>query len=387
MLNWSEADKSQHFPNTYTVEVTVLIFASMSTHFHALRVREVRRETPDTVSVSFDVPENFRDIFRYTQGQYITLRTTINGEDVRRSYSICTGVQEDDLRVAVKKVYGGVFSTYANEQLQAGDELDVMPPQGRFFTPLDAGQQRLYVAFAAGSGITPVMSILKTTLAQEPLSRFLLFYGNRGFDQVIFREQLEVLKSLYPQRLSVHHVFSREALGSDLFYGRLNGEKCSSYARVLFRPEEVDAFFLCGPEDMVFDIKETLESLGTNPKQIHFELFSTPGQAKRKIDPMASGIKSDAFDAFITVHQDGMQFDFTLPSDGSTILDAAMRAGADLPFSCKGGVCSTCKAKVLEGEVEMDVCYGLEPDEIAAGFVLTCQAHPRSNKLVVSFEH
>jgi ring-1,2-phenylacetyl-CoA epoxidase subunit PaaE len=306
---------------------------------------------------------------------------------VRRSYSICTGVQENDLRVAVKKVYGGVFSTYANEQLHAGDVLDVMPPQGRFFTPLDAGKQRLFVGFAAGSGITPVMSILKTTLMQEPHSRFLLFYGNRGFDQVIFREQLEALKNLYPQRLSVHHVFSRESLGSDLFYGRLNGEKCRSYARMLFQPEDVDAFFLCGPEDMVFDVKETLESMGANPKQIHFELFSTPGQVKRKIAPMASGIKTDAFDASITVHQDGMQFDFTLPSDGSTILDAAMRAGADLPFSCKGGVCSTCKAKILEGEVEMDVCYGLESDEIAAGFVLTCQAHPRSKKLVVSFEH
>lgn len=359
----------------------------MSTHFHSLRVREVRRETPDTVSVSFEIPQDLRETFRFTQGQYLTLRTVIDGEEQRRSYSICTGVHENDLRVAIKKVIGGVFSTYANTHLKAGDTLEVMPPQGRFFTPLEPGSKRLYVAFAAGSGITPVLSILKTTLVTEPQSQFMLFYGNRGFDHVIFREQLEELKNLHPHRLIVHHVFSRESLGSDLFFGRLGDDKCRAYCNRLFDPKDVDAFFLCGPEDMIFEVKDALEAQGTDPKRIHFELFSTPGQAKRKIDPMAPGVATDAFEAFITVHQDGMQFDFKLPSDGSTILDAAMRAGADLPFSCKGGVCSTCKAKVLEGEAEMEVCYALDPDEVAAGFILTCQAHPKSKKLVVSFEH
>jgi ring-1,2-phenylacetyl-CoA epoxidase subunit PaaE len=358
----------------------------MSSHFHPLRVRDVRRETSDTVSISFDVPEALLDAFRFTQGQYLTLRHQIDGEAVRRSYSICTGVHERDLRVAVKKIHGGVFSTYANEQLKVGDILDVMVPQGRFFTTLDPTQKRLYVAFAAGSGITPIMSILKTTLEEERESQFMLFYGNRGFDHVIFREQLEELKNLYPRRLVVHHVFSRENLGSDLFFGRLNGAKCGQYARRLFVPSEVDAYFLCGPEEMVFEVKDALERAGAEASRVHMELFATPGQLKLRPDQPVSA-PSDAFDAQITIHQDGMTFDFSLPSDGSTILDAAMRAGADLPFSCKGGVCSTCKAKVLDGEASMDLCYGLEPDEVAAGFILTCQAHPKSRKLVVSFEH
>lgn len=360
---------------------------SASTKFYPLRVRDIRRETADTVSIAFEAPAEHRDLFQYTQGQYLTLRTQLGGEEVRRSYSICSSVPENELRVAVKKVEGGVFSTYANEQLRVGDTLEVMPPQGRFFTSLDPARQALYVAFAAGSGITPVISILKTTLAQEPHSRFLLFYGNRGFDHIIFREQLDDLKNRYPDRLAVYHVLSRESLGSDLFYGRINGDKCRSYARLLFSPAEVDAYFLCGPEEMILDVKSALEQLTVDPKKIHLELFTTAGAKKRPLDPDAAAARhKNAFDASVTVIQDGMQFDFQLPSDGSTLLDAAMRAGADLPFSCKGGVCSTCKARILEGEVDMDINYGLEPDEVAAGYVLTCQSHPKTKRLVVSFD-
>jgi ring-1,2-phenylacetyl-CoA epoxidase subunit PaaE len=356
-----------------------------TTKFYPLRVRDLRRETADTVSVAFDVPDELRDLFQFVQGQYLTLRTVIDGSDQRRSYSICTAPHEQDLRVAIKKVPGGVFSTFSNERLQIGDELRVMPPQGRFFTELNHGNQNLYVAFAAGSGITPVVSILKSVLHAEPNSRFLLFYGNRSFDHIIFREQLEELKNGYPDRLAVHHVLSRESLGADLFHGRLNGEKCRAYTRILFRPEEVDAFFLCGPEELIFEMKNVLEEQGVPIEKIHYELFTAPGAAKKV--PAADAIRAtDAFDAAITVIQDGMQFDFHLQSDGSTLLDAAMRAGADLPFSCKGGVCSTCKAKVLEGEVNMELCYGLEPDEVEAGYVLTCQAHPKSKKVVVSFD-
>jgi ring-1,2-phenylacetyl-CoA epoxidase subunit PaaE len=358
---------------------------SATTKFYPLTVRDLRRETADTVSIAFSVPSDLQSIFEFAQGQYLTLRATLGGEEVRRSYSICSGVDEGELRVAVKKVAGGVFSTYANDQLQKGDTLEVMPPQGRFFTPLNPAQSKFYVAFAAGSGITPVMSILKTTLVREPLSRFILFFGNRGFDQVIFHEELELLKNRYPDRLSVHHVFSKEMPGSDLFYGRINGEKCRQYARLLFDPKEVDEFFLCGPEDMIFSIKDTLGELQVDTKKIHFELFTTPG-SKRTIDPSATVLTRDSFDASVTVIQDGAQFDFQLMSDGSTVLDAAMRAGADLPFSCKGGVCSTCKAKVLEGEVSMEVCYALEPDELEAGYILTCQSHPKSKRLVVSFD-
>lgn len=358
---------------------------SATTKFYHLRVRDIRRETADTVSVAFDVPDDLQDLFRFTQGQYLTLRTAIDGADQRRSYSICTAPHEGDLRVAIKKVPDGVFSTFANERLQVGDELRVMPPQGRFFTELNPENHNLYVAFAAGSGITPVMSILKSVLHAEPHSRFLLFYGNRGFDHIIFREQLEELKNRYPDRLAVYHVLSRESLGADLFYGRLNGDKCRAYGRNLFSPDAVDAVFLCGPEELIFEVKDVLEEQGVPAEKIHYELFTTPGAARRA--PAADTARAaDAFDASITVMQDGMQFDFQLQSDGSTLLDAAMRAGADLPFSCKGGVCSTCKAKVLEGEVAMELCYGLEPDEVAAGYVLTCQAHPKSKKVVVSFD-
>lgn len=357
---------------------------SATTKFYTLRVRELLRETPDTVSISFDVPEGLRELFRFRQGQYLTLRTVIDGVDLRRSYSICSAPHEQDLRVAVKKVPGGAFSTFAGERLQPGDELLVMPPQGRFSTELSPENDNLYVAFAAGSGITPVISILKSVLHQEPRSRFILFFGNRSFDQIIFREQLELLKNRYPDRLSVHHVLSRESIGADLFYGRLDGAKCRAYGRFLFRPDEAAAFFLCGPEEMIFDLRDTLNSLGVAPAKIHVELFTTANSPKNRTAETRTG--SDTFDASVTVIQDGMQFDFLLPSDGSTLLDAAMRAGADLPFSCKGGVCSTCKAKVLEGDIAMEVCYGLEPDEIEAGYVLTCQSHPKSSKVVVSYD-
>ncbi|MBV6439712.1 MAG: phenylacetate-CoA oxygenase/reductase subunit PaaK [Haliscomenobacteraceae bacterium CHB4] len=353
------------------------------TKFYPLKVRDIRRETPDTVSVAFEVPEALRDTFRFNQGQHLTLRTEIHGEEVRRAYSICTAPHENDLRVAIKKVEGGMFGTFASERLKVGDTLESMPPLGHFYAELNPENRNLYVAFAAGSGITPVMSILKTTLVQEPHSRFILFYGNRGFDHIIFREQLEHLKNLYPDRLAVHHVLSRESLGSDLFNGHIDGEKCRSYARLLFRAEDVDAYFLCGPEEMIFSVKEALEKLGVAPKRIHFELFTTSGAKKQ---PATGAAKKESFDASVTVIQDGAQFDFMLTSDGSTLLDAAMRAGADLPFSCKGGVCSTCKAKVLEGEVEMEVNYGLEPDEVAAGYVLTCQSHPKTKRVVVSFD-
>ena len=352
--------------------------------FYSLRVREVRRETPECVSVSFEVPENQQDTFQFKQGQYLTLRTRLNGEEVRRSYSVCTAPYEHDLRVAIKKVEGGLFSSFANETLHAGDTLDVMPPEGRFFVETEAKANRLYVAFAAGSGITPVISILKTVLHDEPGSRFVLFYGNRGFDQIIFREQLEELKNKFPDRIAVHHVFSRESMANDLFQGHIDGEKCSTFARYFFKPEAVDIYFLCGPEEMIFSVKDQLAQLGVDPKKIKFELFTTSNSSKRTgVKPVSAG---PSLEASVTVIQDGVEFDFRLPSDGSTLLDAAMRAGADLPFSCKGGVCSTCKAKVLEGEVDMEVNYGLEEDEVAAGYVLTCQAHPKTNRVVVTFD-
>lgn len=382
---------------------------AMALQFHKLQVRDLRRETADTVSISFDVPESEREAFRFIQGQHLTLKTRIKGEEVRRSYSICTGVGENDLRVAVKKVEDGVFSTWVNdwdnelstwgdEQLRVGYLLDVMTPQGHFFTKLSEKNENLYVAFVAGSGITPVMSILRTTLKQEPRSRFILFYGNRSFNSIIFRKQLEELKNFYPERLSIHHILSRESLGNELFKGRIDAAKCRRFAQHFFAPSEVDAFFLCGPEEMVFEVKEALINpneagaseqkdkppiKGASPKNIHFELFTTSGVKKKTAE---DATPREVFEASITIIQDGVRFNFDLPSDGSTILEAAMRAGADLPFSCKGGVCSTCKAKKLEGEVDMDVNYGLEPDEVEEGFVLTCQSHPTTARVVLSFD-
>lgn len=354
--------------------------------FYPLRVAELCRETADTVSVRFDVPEEFSEKFKFRQGQYLTLRTSIDGEDLRRSYSICAAPHEGSLRVAIKKVPGGVFSTFANERLQVGEVLQVMPPQGKFFTNLSAENSKTYVAFAVGSGITPIFSILKSVLHEESHSRFVLFFGNRGFDHIVFREELEALKNLYPERLAVHHVFSRESLGADLFFGRLDGEKCRRFSRYFFDSAEVDEFFLCGPEEMIFSVRDELLSLGVEPQRVHFELFTAGTPAKKSGQAQANFVAENKFDASVKVIQDSAEFEFYLQSDGSNLLDAAMRAGADLPFSCKGGVCSTCKAKVLEGTAAMELCYGLEPDEVAAGYILTCQSHPTSRRLVVSFD-
>jgi ring-1,2-phenylacetyl-CoA epoxidase subunit PaaE len=356
--------------------------------FYSLTIRQVRRETPDCVSVAFNVPDELRATFAFAPGQYLTLRTTLEGEEVRRSYSICTAPHENDLRVAIKQVEGGQFSTWANTILRAGDVLDVMPPQGRFGGTLkypDSAAAPLYVAFAAGSGITPILSVIGAALHDDPKSRFILFYGNRGFDHIIFREALEELKNRYPARLSIHHILSRESLGNELQQGRLDSDRCLGLSRAFFQPLAVSQYFLCGPEEMIFGIKSALEGLEVPASAIKFELFTT-ANSRKKAATTAPVTKSNAFDAFIKVIQDGATFEFNLQSDGSTLLDAAMRAGADLPFSCKGGVCSTCKAKVLSGEVSMEVNYGLEPDEVAAGYVLTCQAHPKSKEVVVSFD-
>lgn len=356
--------------------------------FHKLRIREVRPETEDCVSVAFDIPEALKEDFSFIQGQYLTLKTQINGEEVRRSYSICTAPQDNDLRVAIKKVPGGTFSTYANEGLSAGVELDVLEPAGRFYTHLDPAHEKHYVGFAAGSGITPIMSILRTVLQAEPRSRFTLFYGNKGVDSIIFREELEALKNKYLGRLSLHHVLSREQTGSELFYGRLDGEKAAVFFQKILDPSVVDDVFLCGPEPMILGVSETLKEAGVPEKDIHFELFTSSvalqeqAQRKRRERQEAGETK----DAQIRIKLDGDIIEFPMDSDDDSILDAALKAGADLPYACKGGVCSTCRAKVEKGEVDMLINYALEPDEVEAGFVLTCQAYPKTEEVTVNFD-
>jgi ring-1,2-phenylacetyl-CoA epoxidase subunit PaaE len=357
----------------------------MSPTFHALTVKEVRRETADCVSVAFETPESLQADYQFLPGQYLTLRTTLNGEDVRRSYSICAGPNDGELRVAIKKVPEGLFSTFANEQLQAGDALDVMTPMGNFHTPILPTQAKNYAAFAAGSGITPILSILKAVLETERNSTFTLFYGNRTADGVIFKEAIEALKNRYMNRLSVHYLLSREYPGSDLFYGRITAEKCAVFCKTLLAWEATDEFFLCGPESMVEAVRDTLAGLGVERHKIHVELFQAAGgkqaaHAQERVEALPDIVST------VRVILDGNNFEFALPAHGDTILDAAMKAGADLPFSCKGGVCSTCRAKLVEGEVMMEVNYALEADELEQGYVLTCQAHPQSERVVVDFD-
>lgn len=357
----------------------------MSIHFEQLTVREVRRETHDCVSIAFEVPEQLKEAFRFLQGQYITLKTKIGGEEVRRSYSICSSPLDHELRVAVKKVPNGVFSTYANELLKAGDSLEVMPPMGKFFTPLLSSQKKNYVGFAAGSGITPLLSIIKTTLQTEKESTFTLVYGNRNRHSIIFRETLEALKNKYMNRFRLIHILSRETTDTPLNSGRIDADKCLTLCDKTIDLQRTDEFFLCGPEEMIFSVKNVLEEKGVVAQKIHFELFTTAGQQNKKIQQLETetdkGPKSK-----ITVKLDGISFDFELSQKGEAILDAALKQGADLPYACKGGVCCTCRAKLVEGEVDMEVNYGLEPDEIEQGFILTCQSHPKSEHVVVDFD-
>jgi ring-1,2-phenylacetyl-CoA epoxidase subunit PaaE len=354
--------------------------------FHALKVKEVRPETEDCVSVAFELPEELKADYQYLPGQYLTLKAEIDGEDVRRSYSICTSPLDEELRVAVKKVPNGRFSTFANEKLKAGDQLEVMTPMGRFHTSLDPDNEKEYVAFAAGSGITPIMSIMKSVLRKEPKSRFTLFYGNRVVDSIIFREEIEGLKNEYMGRLRLFHVLSREKLGSPLLSGRITQEKCEQFYDKLIEPTEVDDFFLCGPQPMIEAIQGSLTDRGVDRKKIHYELFTTAVNGKTSAPKKQQEKEESEVEAMVSITLDGNRFEFPLSSRAENILDGALKAGADLPYACKGGVCSTCRAKLTEGEVSMDVNYALEPDEVEAGFILTCQAHPKSDKVSVDFD-
>jgi len=312
------------------------------------------------------------------------LKKEINGEEVRRSYSICVSPIDEEWRVAVKKIPNGRFSTFANEQLTIGDTLDVMPPMGNFYTQLSPSQSKHYVAFAAGSGITPIMSILKTALSLEPTSRFTLFYGNRYSSAIIFKESIEALKKQFLERFNIHYFLSREELDAALFNGRMDKAKITDIFNQLFDPKQADEFFLCGPEAMIFDLQEELVNRGINKKQIHFELFTT---AKSKKAPkITTETATTTEKSEIKVRLDGQFTTFELAREGENVLDAALKHGMDLPFACKGGVCCTCKAKLLEGKVHMDVNYALEEEEVEAGYILTCQSHPTTPKIVVDFD-
>jgi ring-1,2-phenylacetyl-CoA epoxidase subunit PaaE len=355
-------------------------------HFHSLRVQKVQKETEDCVSITFEVPPELKDTFRYKQGQSLTIRKKIGSEEARRNYSICSAPFDDLLRIAVKKVEGGKFSTYANEELKEGEYLDVMPPVGKFHTELHPDQQKNYVAFAAGSGITPVLSLIKTTLQTEPKSSFTLVYGNRTKNSIIFKEELEALKDKFMSRFRIYHILSREMSDTSINYGRIDREKCDLLFSKLIDLKKTDEVFLCGPEEMIFSVRDYLYAQGMPADHVHFELFTIPGQKKSVVETKQVEVADEGPKAKVSVKLDGILFDFELGLESESILDAALKQGADLPFACKGGVCCTCKARLLEGKVNMDVNWGLEQDEIEQGFILTCQSHPVTEKVVVDFD-
>jgi ring-1,2-phenylacetyl-CoA epoxidase subunit PaaE len=357
----------------------------MSTpRFHRLTVSDLRRETADAVSLTFAIPRELEDDYRFSAGQYLTLRTIMDGEEVRRSYSICSGPDDGELRIAVKKVDGGAFSSWAADALKCGDELDVMAPTGRFGVAPQPALARVHVGFAAGSGITPILSIVKGVLAREPSSRFFLFYGNRSTGGMLFREALEELKDRFIERLSVFHVISGEEQDIPILHGRLDGEKVRVLLRSLVPAESVDHVFICGPAGMSEDIEATCRDIGIAADRIHVERFVSEFGGKPR--PKAVVPASAPPKAFAALIIDGKRREVPVAED-EAILDAALRAGLDLPFACKGGMCSTCRAKLVEGEARMEVNYSLEPWELEKGFILTCQARPATERVVVDYDH
>ena len=356
--------------------------------FHQLTISDVRKETDAAVCLTFDVPAGLSETYRFIQGQYLTLKVHIDGTEVRRSYSICSGVDDGTLRVAVKKVTGGVFSTFANEELGRGDVMEVMPPQGTFFTPLHEDNERVYLCIAAGSGITPIISIIKTILKREPHSRVTLLYGNQRVATMMFKEELEAVKNQYMSRFQWLNVLSRERQDVEILNGRINNRKGAELIQHLLDLHGIDEFFLCGPEAMISEVSRGLRSEGINEDKIHYELFAASAEAAaaRAARHHERALNLAGMVAQVTVKADGRQTCFELGADGQNILDAALDNGADLPFACKGGVCATCKARLLEGEVDVDINHALEDDEVAAGYILTCQSHPVSERVLVDFD-
>ncbi len=354
-------------------------------HFHPLRVREVRHDTDDAVIVSFDVPEALRESFRFQPGQYLTLRHLEAGADLRRSYSICAADGED-LRVGVRRVPGGVFSTWLHGALKAGDTIDVMEPQGRFGAALARPSEGRHVlAIAGGSGITPILAIVKTVLAREPRSRVTLLYGNRNAASTMFKEELEDLKNRHLTRLALHPVFSREQVDSPLNTGRLDRAKVTEFLR-LVGAATVDEAFVCGPHALNDEAEAALHDAGIAAERIHVERFGVPTTAAESA-ALHAPQAGDVTTARVAVVRDGLTREVAFTAADDSILGAAARAGMDVPYSCKSGVCATCRAKLLEGRVRMDRNFALEPADLEAGFILTCQAHPLTERVVVSFDH
>lgn len=360
----------------------------LSKQFYRLKVASVHKETEHAVVVTFEVPEELASEFVFNQGQYLTLKQQINGQDIRRSYSICAGLDDGLLRVAIKHVPGGSFSSWANTQLKAGDTLEVMPPRGEFFTELQPDKQRHYLCISAGSGITPMLSIIKTVLMREPSSSVTLLYGNQRTATMMFRNELAFLKNAHMQRFHWINIFSREPQEADLLTGHIDNRKGGQLNRRMINIKGYDEFFLCGPEAMIAEVSRGLRGEGITEENIHVELFAASAESARQAiqrhHARAEQYKGQMSD--ITILSGGREYSFELSADGENLLDAGLRHGVDLPFSCKDGVCATCKARLMEGRVEMDQNQALRAEEVENGYILTCQSHPVSKRVVVDYD-
>ncbi len=352
--------------------------------FYPLRVTDVKRDTRDSVVLTLAPPVGDEDAFKFIQGQYLTFRRSFDGEEMRRSYSICAGVNDGILRVGIKKVDGGWFSSWANDELEAGETIDAMPPMGNFHAALQPDAARNYLGFAGGSGITPMISLIRTVLDAEPKSTFALIYGNRSSNAIMFREELEDLKNVYMGRFNIVHVLESEA-DIELFSGRLTREKCEALFERWVDVKNADFAFICGPEPMMLGVSEALKAHGMDEKAIKFELFASaqPGRAKKR----AASAGADAgAQTKATIILDGAARECDIDKGAQSVLEAALAADIDAPFACKAGVCSTCRAKIVEGEVDMEANYALEDYEVERGYILTCQSYPRTDKIVVDYD-
>ncbi|MFT5116605.1 MAG: ring-1,2-phenylacetyl-CoA epoxidase subunit PaaE [Kiritimatiellia bacterium] len=362
----------------------------LDTQFYPLTISNVQPETDDSVCVTFSVPEEHKAKFSFIQGQYLTLRADVDGEDVRRSYSICSGINDGHIRVGIKRVTDGVFSNYFNDQFNVGDTVEVMPPQGNFYSELNESNSKRYMCLAVGSGITPMISIIKSVLESEPKSTVTLIYGNRRSNTVMFKEELSFVKNAYLDRFVWVNIMSQEDQGSDVLNGRIDNQKgVDLQVHKLIDIKSTDEAFICGPESMMSEVSHGFRLEGLDESQIHFELFASSAEdsaermrkAKQRVQKFGEQKTSK-----VSVKADGRTIQFDLATVGENILDAGMANGIELPYACKAGVCSTCKAKLVEGEVDMDVSHGLEPHEVEAGYILCCQAHPISDEVVVDFD-
>lgn len=360
------------------------------TNFYKLGIADVHPETDTAVCLNFNVPESLRETFRFIQGQFLTLRANINGKEVRRSYSICSGVNDGSLRVAIKRVKNGRFSNYANDHFKAGDEVEVMPPQGSFHTVIHPDNEKNYMCIAAGSGITPIISIIRSVLDGEPKSRICLIYGNRRTTSLMFRDELSFIKNQYMDRFQWINIMDEEDQGADLFNGRIDNQKGAAlHASGLIDILATDEAFICGPQAMMSEVSRGFRASGLTDEQIHYELFSNSSEDTEEVLQKAQQrVKTygEEKTSKVTVVADGRSISFDLATVGENILDAGIYNGLELPYACKAGVCATCKCKLTRGEVEMDISHGLEPHEIKAGYILSCQAHPVSDEVEVDFD-